>query len=101
MINVLIADDQSLVRTGFKMILDAEPDIEVVGEAGDGAAAVTMARTRSRIPSSPCPEGGSGVVPVPCPSSSASTRISDVEYWTRTVARASRPACFIVFVSAS
>jgi DNA-binding NarL/FixJ family response regulator len=45
MINVLIADDQSLVRTGFKMILDAEPDIEVVGEAGDGAAAVTMART--------------------------------------------------------
>jgi DNA-binding NarL/FixJ family response regulator len=45
MIRVLIADDQSLVRTGFKMILDAEPDIEVVGEAGDGAAAVTMART--------------------------------------------------------
>jgi DNA-binding NarL/FixJ family response regulator len=45
MIRVLIADDQSLVRTGFKMILDAEPDVEVVGEAGDGAAAVTMART--------------------------------------------------------
>jgi DNA-binding NarL/FixJ family response regulator len=45
MIRVLIVDDQSLVRTGFKMILDAEPDIEVVGEAGDGAAAVTMART--------------------------------------------------------
>jgi DNA-binding NarL/FixJ family response regulator len=45
MIRVLIADDQSLVRTGFKMILDAEPDIEVVGEAGDGAAALSMART--------------------------------------------------------
>jgi DNA-binding NarL/FixJ family response regulator len=45
MIRILIADDQSLVRTGFKMILDATPDIEVVGEAGDGAAAVTMART--------------------------------------------------------
>jgi DNA-binding NarL/FixJ family response regulator len=45
MIRALIADDQSLVRTGFKMILDATPDIEVVGEAGDGAAAVTMART--------------------------------------------------------
>ncbi len=45
MIRVLIADDQSLVRTGFKMILDATPDIEVVGEAGDGAAAVAMART--------------------------------------------------------
>jgi DNA-binding NarL/FixJ family response regulator len=44
MIRVLIADDQSLVRTGFKMILDAESDIEVVGEAGDGAAALTMAR---------------------------------------------------------
>jgi DNA-binding NarL/FixJ family response regulator len=44
MIRVLIADDQSLVRTGFKMILDAEPDVEVIGEAGDGAAAVTMAR---------------------------------------------------------
>ena len=45
MIRVLIADDQSLVRTGFKMILDAQSDIEVVGEAGDGAAAVIMART--------------------------------------------------------
>jgi DNA-binding NarL/FixJ family response regulator len=41
---VLIADDQALVRTGFTMILDATPDIEVVGEAGDGAAALTMAR---------------------------------------------------------
>jgi DNA-binding NarL/FixJ family response regulator len=44
MIRVLLADDQSLVRTGFTMILDAQPGIEVVGEAGDGAAAVTMAR---------------------------------------------------------
>jgi DNA-binding NarL/FixJ family response regulator len=40
MIRVLLADDQRLVRTGFRMILDTEPDIEVVGEAGDGAAAV-------------------------------------------------------------
>jgi DNA-binding NarL/FixJ family response regulator len=45
MIRVLIADDQSLVRTGFKMILDAQSGIEVIGEAGDGAAALTMART--------------------------------------------------------
>jgi DNA-binding NarL/FixJ family response regulator len=35
-IRVLIADDQPLMRTGFRMILDAEPDLEVVGEAADG-----------------------------------------------------------------
>ena len=40
MIRVLIADDQELVRAGFRMILDVEEDIEVVGEAGDGAEAV-------------------------------------------------------------
>jgi len=44
-VRVLIADDQELVRTGFRMILKAEPDIEVVGEAGDGAAAVELAKT--------------------------------------------------------
>jgi DNA-binding NarL/FixJ family response regulator len=43
-IRILLADDQPLVRTGFKMILDAEPDMEVVGEAGDGADAVRQAR---------------------------------------------------------
>ena len=42
MIRVLLADDQSLVRMGFRMILEAETDITVVGEAGDGAAAVSM-----------------------------------------------------------
>jgi len=36
MIRVLIADDQELVRTGFRVILNAEPDLEVVGEASDG-----------------------------------------------------------------
>jgi DNA-binding NarL/FixJ family response regulator len=41
---VLIADDQALVRAGFRMILDAEPDIEVVGEAEDGAEAVEQIR---------------------------------------------------------
>ncbi|WP_067832686.1 response regulator [Actinomadura kijaniata] len=40
MIRVVLADDQELVRSGFAMILDAQPDIEVVGEAGDGAAAI-------------------------------------------------------------
>ena len=44
MIRVLLADDQPLVRTGFRMILDTEPDIEVVGEAGDGADAVRQCR---------------------------------------------------------
>jgi DNA-binding NarL/FixJ family response regulator len=43
-VRVLIADDQQLVRTGFRMILDAEQDIEVVGEATNGREAVTMAR---------------------------------------------------------
>ncbi len=44
MIRVLLADDQSLVRAGFRMILDAEPDFEVVGEVGDGAEAVAQTR---------------------------------------------------------
>jgi DNA-binding NarL/FixJ family response regulator len=43
-IRVLIADDQELVRTGLRLILDAQPDIEVVGEAGDGQQAVELAR---------------------------------------------------------
>ena len=41
-IKVLIADDQALVRGGFRMILDAKEDMEVVGEAGDGAEAVEL-----------------------------------------------------------
>ena len=45
MIRVLLADDQPLVRTGFRMILEVEDDIEVVGEAGDGADAVRQAAT--------------------------------------------------------
>ncbi|KPI08303.1 two component transcriptional regulator, LuxR family [Actinobacteria bacterium OK074] len=40
MIRVLLADDQVLVRAGFKALLDAQPDIEVAGEAADGAEAV-------------------------------------------------------------
>ena len=42
MIRVLLADDQGLVRTGFRMILGAEPDLEVVGEAADGLEAVEL-----------------------------------------------------------
>ncbi len=41
---VLLADDEALVRAGLRMILEAEPDLEVVGEASDGVDAVTMCR---------------------------------------------------------
>jgi DNA-binding NarL/FixJ family response regulator len=43
-LRVMIVDDQALVRTGFRMILEAEQDIDVVGEAGDGVEAVAEAR---------------------------------------------------------
>ena len=43
-IRVLIADDQDIVRAGLTMILDAQPDIEVVGQAANGREAVTLAR---------------------------------------------------------
>ncbi|MFE5186004.1 response regulator [Streptomyces sp. NPDC056628] len=44
MIRVLLADDQSLVRAGFRALLDAQPDIEVAGEAADGEEAVRSVR---------------------------------------------------------
>ncbi len=43
-VRVVVADDQELVRSGFSMILDAQPDIEVVAEAGDGAQALDAVR---------------------------------------------------------
>ena len=43
-IRVILADDQELVRTGFRMVLDAQPDMTVTGEAGDGLAAIRAAR---------------------------------------------------------
>jgi DNA-binding NarL/FixJ family response regulator len=45
-IRIVLVDDQELVRTGFRMVLDAQPDMAVVGEAPDGLAAVSLARTR-------------------------------------------------------
>jgi DNA-binding NarL/FixJ family response regulator len=47
-VRVLIADDQALVRAGFRRLLESEPDIEVVGEAGDGHDAVELSRSRRR-----------------------------------------------------
>lgn len=46
MIRVVLVDDQALIRLGFRLFLDAEPDIEVVGEAADGAAAVAVVAAR-------------------------------------------------------
>jgi DNA-binding NarL/FixJ family response regulator len=44
-VRVVLVDDQALIRTGFKMILEAEDDIEVVGEASDGEQAISMTRS--------------------------------------------------------
>lgn len=44
-IRVVLVDDQELVRAGFRMVLDAQPDIEVVGEAGDGDTALELLAT--------------------------------------------------------
>ncbi|HVM09716.1 MAG TPA: response regulator transcription factor [Acidimicrobiales bacterium] len=47
MIRVLVVDDEALVRSGFRLILSTEDDIEVVGEAGDGEHAIELARTHA------------------------------------------------------
>jgi DNA-binding NarL/FixJ family response regulator len=46
-IRIVLVDDQELVRTGFRMVLDAQPDMTVVGEAADGLAAVEFTRAHS------------------------------------------------------
>ena len=43
-VTVVLADDQALMRMGFRMVLDAEEGIEVIGEASDGASALAQAR---------------------------------------------------------
>jgi len=47
-IRVLLADDENLIRTGLRIIVESEPGLSVVGEAADGAAAVSLARSQSR-----------------------------------------------------
>lgn len=44
-IRVVLADDQALIRAGFKMLIDSAPDLEVVGEAADGAEVVALVRS--------------------------------------------------------
>ncbi len=44
LIRIILVDDQELVRAGFRMVLDAQPDMQVVGEAGDGLGAIDLAR---------------------------------------------------------
>ncbi|MEU8569392.1 response regulator transcription factor [Streptomyces pathocidini] len=46
-IRVMLVDDQALLRTGFRMVLQAQPDMEVVAEAGDGAEAIEVLRARA------------------------------------------------------
>jgi DNA-binding NarL/FixJ family response regulator len=46
-VRIVVADDQELVRAGFSMILDAQPDLEVVAEASDGASAVAAVRAHA------------------------------------------------------
>lgn len=48
-IRVLIADDQAMVRGGLRLMLDREPDIEVIAEAADGAEAVALARSLNLV----------------------------------------------------
>ncbi len=43
-VRVVLADDEELIRTGLRIIIDGEPDLEVVGEAADGAALVSLVR---------------------------------------------------------
>jgi DNA-binding NarL/FixJ family response regulator len=57
-VRVVIADDQLLVQAGFPKLLDTEPDISVVGQAGDGVEAVAQAVWRGRAATGPlawCP----------------------------------------------
>ena len=68
-IRVLVADDQQLLRAGFRVILEAEPDIEVVGEAVDGVEAVERGRAAPDPTSSSWTSGCRASTASPRPSS--------------------------------
>ena len=59
-IRVLVVDDQAMVRAGFAALLDAQPDIEVVGQAVDGHDGVLAARELRALPETDQPEPGPG-----------------------------------------
>jgi len=102
-VRVLVADDQDLVRTGLSMILDAQPDIDVVGQAVDGHAAVELARRLHpdvclvdiRMPGL---DGRAGSI---CPSSVTRSRSLPSPSTTRISTREALRACRRAFVSAS
>ena len=52
MIRVMLVDDQAMVRTGFRLIIESEPGFTVVGEAADGREAVEMVEMEERAPQS-------------------------------------------------
>jgi DNA-binding NarL/FixJ family response regulator len=51
-IRVLVVDDQALVRSGFRVLIESAPDVQVVGEAANGEVAVALARSDSKTYSS-------------------------------------------------
>ena len=59
-IRVLLAEDQPIVRAGFRALLDAEADLEVAGEAADGREAVALAHAAQSVPAG----GRGGSIPV-------------------------------------
>jgi len=62
-IRVFLVDDQELVRAGFAMVVDAQPDMRVVGQADDGGEALTRLAATTARTSNPCSLGPASSVP--------------------------------------